>query len=313
MSAIIKACNIVNTPKNTGKQCDIAMVATAMLIAVQRGLVFNNADLADPVSWLTTLIHQKKAFPLFGQKAPIREIQNDTAQDQIVEQDDGLKVFLRYGLYNRNFATTSGGLCYAESLQSFLNSGYDIIEIDQQGQMLARQNSTLAAGDYSPLITDFMYSPAPILADFKSTPYKNRFSYSFTPLELVQNGIIFKGAQALLSMMGLIDASITKAAAATTTKLKIGVESTCAHEDLVEKFGSALGTHVNNFRVEDVAALGTPVTPSSAAIVTGWVELTGTYTTGHTYRVWGATPAAWLANVVEGYDGSENYVDILIP
>lgn len=310
MSAVIKACNITNTPKNTGKQCDVAMVATAMLIAVQRGLTFDDTDLEDPVSWLTTLIHQRKAFPLFGQKAPIREITNETEGDQIITLDDGLKVFLRYGVYNRKFATTSGGLCYAEALQSFLNSGYDIIEIDQQGQMLARDN-----GDdtYSPLITDFMYSPAPTLPDFKSTPYKNHFSYSFSPTELVQNGIVFKGASALLSMMGLIDASILKAAAASTTKLKISVKSTCAEEDLIAKFAAALGTHVNNFRVEDVAALGTAVVPSAAAIVSGIIELTGTYTTAHTYRVWGGTPAAWLANAVEGYDGSENYVDILIP
>lgn len=310
MGAIIKACNITNTPKNTGKQCDSAMVATAMLIAIQSGLTFNDTNLSDPVSWLTTLIHQKKAFPLFGQKAPIREINNETEQDVMVTLDDGLKVFLRYGMYNRSFATTSGGLCYAEALASFLNSGYDVVEIDQQGQMLARLNSD---GTYSPLITDFMYSPSPVLPDFKSTPYKNRFSYSFSPVELVNNGIIFKGASALLSMMGLIESKITKAAAATTTKLKIGVSTTCSEVDLVAKFGASLGTHVNNFRVEDVATLGTAVVPSGAAIVTGWIELTGVFTTAHTYRVWGTDPSAWLANAVEGYDASENYVDIIIP
>lgn len=311
MGAIVKACNITNTPKNTGKQCDIAMVATSMLIAMQRGVTFDDNDLSDPVSWLTTLIHQKKAFPLFGLNAPIREITNDTEGDQIVTLDDGLKVFLRYGLYNRSFSTTSGGLCYAEALQSFLNSGYDIIEIDQQGQMLARKN---ANGTYSALLTDFMYSPAPVLADFKTTPFKNRFSYSFSPIELVENGIIFKGASALLSMQGLIDAEITKGAtAASTTKLYLNVTSTCADEDLVAKFGNALGADETNFRVEDVAALGTPVVPSGAAIVNGQVELTGTFTTAHTYRVWGASPETWLSNNVEGYDASENYVDILIP
>lgn len=309
--AIIKACNIVNTPKNTGKQCDTAMVATAMLIAMQRGLTFTLTDLQDPVGWLTTLIHQKKAFPLFGQKAPIREINNDTAQDIIVELDDGLKVFLRYGLYNRNFATTSGGLCYAEALQSFLNSGYDIIEIDQAGQLLARNNKT-AVESFSPLITDFMFSPAPVLPDFKTTPYKNRFSYSFTPLELVQNGIIFKGAQALLSMMGLIDAKITKAAAATTTKLKIGVIAECSEGDLIPTWGADLADPTN-FLVVDLAAPTVPITISAAAVVTGWIELTGTFTTAHIYRVVGTSPATWFGNDVEGYDGSENYVDILIP
>lgn len=309
MGAIIKACSVDNKPKNTGKQCDTAMVATAMLIALQRGLKFSDSDLQDPTNWLTTLIHQKKAFPLFGQNAPIREISNDKEQDVLVTLDDGLKVFLRYGLYNRTFATTSGGLCYAEALQSFLNSGYDIIEIDQQGQMLARRNQD---GTYSALYTDFLYSPSPTLPDFKSTPFKNHFSYSFSPVELVNNGIIFKGAQALLDMIGLIDAKITSAAAATTTKLKIGVFSTCANEDLVDKFGAPLADP-DNFSVEDVAALGTPVSISSAAIVTGWIELTGTFTSAHKYRVWGTDPSVWLGNNVEGYDASENYVDITIP
>lgn len=312
MSAIIKACNITNTPKNTGKQCDTAMVATAMLIAVQSGLEFDDSDLEDPVEWLNLLIHQKKAFPLFGQKAPIREITNNKEADVIVTLDDGLQVFLRYGIYNRMFATTSGGLCYAEALASLLNSGYDILEIDQQGQMLARDNKN-AAHSYSPLITDFMYSPSPTLADFKNTPYKNHFQYSFSPVELVNNGIIFKGAQALLSMMGLIDASIIDDGASTALILKIRVKSTCSEEELVPKFAEADWEQVENFRVEDVAALGTPVVPSAVNLVGDHLELVGVFTSGHTFRVWGATPEVWLGNNIEGYDASENYVDITIP
>lgn len=308
--AIVKACTITNNVKNTGKECDTAMVATAMLIAMQRGLTFTDTDLLDPDAWLTTLIHQKKAFPLFGQYAPIREITNNKEQDAIVTLDDGLQVFLRYGLYNRMFATTSGGLCYAESLQSLLNSGYDIIEIDQQGQMLARKNTD---GTYSPLITDFMYSPSPTLADFKNTPYKNHFQYSFSPVELVNNGIIFKGATSLLSKQGLIDAKITEGTQAeTTTKIYIGVESVCAGDDLVAKFGGSLGTFVNNFVVKNASTLAV-ITPSAAAIVSGEIELTGVFATGQTFRIWGAAPTQWLANVVEGYDASENYVDISIP
>lgn len=312
MSAIIKACLYSNKPKNTGIQCHSAMVATAMLIAMEAGLEFDDDDLADPVTWLTLLIHQKKAFPLFGQKAPIREINNDKEADIEVTLDDGLKVHLRYGMYNRMFKTTSGGLCYAEALESFLNSGLDVLEVDQRGQMLARKNANVAK-NYSPLITDFMKSPSPDLPDFKTTPYKNGFSYSFNPLEMVQNGIIFTGASALLSMQGLQDSEITKAAAATTTKLKIGAKTTCSEVDLISKFGAALGTHVSNFYVEDVAAPGVAVIPSAAAIVTGWIELTGVYITAHTYRVWGTSPEVWLGNSVEGYDASENYVDILIP
>lgn len=305
MSAIVKACNYTNTPKNTGKVCDTAMVATAMLIAVQSGLKFDDTDLEDPVQWLTTLIHQKKAFPLFGHKAPIREIKNESEGDQMVTLDDGLKVFMRYGAYNRTMSTTNGGLRYADALQSFLNRGFDIIEIDQQGQMLARRNND---GTYSPLITDFMHSPAPTLADFKSTPYKNHFSYSFSPIELVQNGIIFKGAEALLSMMGLIDVEITKPSASTTTKLKIGAQ-TLSGEDLVVSLSANIAT-ASNFIVKE----GTTTVPiSAAAIVSGVIELTGTFTSGHTYRVYGASPEVWLGNSIEGYDASGSYVDIAIP
>ena len=309
--AILKACLVSNTPKNTGKQCDSAMVATAMLIAMDRGLEFDDDDLADPVAWLTTLIHQKKAWPLFGQKAPIRQINNDKEADVVVTMDDGLKVFLRYGIYNRSFATTQGGLCYAEALASFLNSGKDIIEIDQAGQMLARENSDGLT--YSPLLTDFMYSPSPDMADFKNTPYKNWFSYSFSPTELVNNGIIFNGASALLSLQGLIDAKITKFAAATITLLKIGIETTCSEEDVISKFAELDWEDITNFRVENVLALGTPVAITSVALVSGHLELLGTWASGQTFRVWGATPEVWLGNNIEGYDGSENYVDISVP
>ncbi len=311
--AILKACLVSNTPKNTGKQCDSAMVATAMLIAMTRGLKFTNEDLADPVTWLTLLIHQKKAFPLFGQKAPIRQINNDKEADVVVTMDDGLKVFLRYGIYNRSFATTQGGLCYAEALASFLNSGLDVVEIDQAGQMLARENSSDPLGDYSPLLTDFMYSPSPDMADFKNTPYKNWFSYSFSPTELVNNGIIFNGASALLSLQGLIDAQITKAAAGTITDLTIGIETTCSEEDVIAKFAEADWEDITNFRVERTDALGTPVTITSVTLTTGNLVLAGTFVSGKTYRVWGATPEVWLGNNIEGYDGSENYVDIAIP
>ena len=166
MSAVIKACNTVSSVKNTGKECDTAMVATAMLIAIKSDETFTDTDLLDVVGWMDTLIHAKKAFPLFGIKAPINTITNNSESDVIVTLDNGLQVFLRYGLYNRVFETTKGGLCYAKSLSSLLNSGYSILEIDQQGQMLARKNST---GTYSGLITDYMYSPSPVLSDFKSS------------------------------------------------------------------------------------------------------------------------------------------------
>lgn len=309
--AIIKACNISNSVRNTGKECDTAMVATAMLIAIQQNVKFTDTDMLDPVAWLRGLIHQRKAFPLFGNAAPIRTINNNAESDVTVTLDDGTVVFLRYGVYNRTFETTNGGLCFAKSLQSFNSSGYSMLEIDISGQMQARKNSD---GTYSGFRTSFMFSPAPILADLKSTPYKNRFQVSYTPSEVVSNGIIFTGADALLSETGLLDVTIKSAAAATVTKLKISVATECAGTDLIALIGSQLA-NVSNFVVTNKAT-GAVVPITSVAIVAGVIELTGSFTSGVTYHVVGSIPTVWKTNLVEGYDASptgEAGVDILVP
>lgn len=309
--AITKACKVSGTLKNTGKECDASMVATAMILVVPKTFTFDDTDLADPEAWLTTAIHAavaSRVYPLFGQQAPIREIANDKESDVLLTLDDGSKVFLRYGFYNRTFKTTSGGLCYAQALQALNKSGYRTIEIDQLGQLLVHDNGD---GTYSGLNTDFMYSPSPDLADFKSTPYKNAFMLSYSPIELVNSGLILSGGTALLSMMGLIDAVVTNAAAATTIKLKIGVKTDCGETDLVALLGAPLAA-VGNFSVVNKAT-GIAVVPSGASIVSGVIELPGVYTSGATYTVKGTAPSVWLAAGVEGYDASGTGVDILIP
>lgn len=421
MGAIIKACLIGNSIKNTGKECDISMVATSMLIAVPPNLTFDKTDLADPIAWITPLLHAPKGqrvYPFFGIKAPINNLTNNSGTDVIVTLDDGTPVFLRYAMYTRNFETIAGGLCYAKILQGLNKSGYNIIEIDQQGQMLIGVNDN---GSFRGLITVFMYSPAPKMADLKTNPYLNQFQLTYSPQELVQNGEIFSNAGQLLQLMGLIDAGIIKAAAATETTpavaatrtqtitavgatndtydpgygagpvvqtagettvtllaakiknainaatatnggytannaagvititgptllgatingldvagtivgtitathtafsggvtaigiLNVGVQTECAEADLVALFGNDLGSHSNNFIVTDKAT-GSVVAPASAAITGGYVALTGAYLTGRTYNVIGAAPSVWLSNDVEGYDASENGVDITV-
>jgi len=129
--AIKKACSFKNTVLNTGKECDVAMVAPAMLIAVPRSYKFTDTDLLSPDAWMDTLIHASlatRAFPLFGQQAPINDVTNDSEGDTTVTLGDGTKVFLRYGMYNRTLETIAGGLCYAKSLASFLKSVTFFIE-----------------------------------------------------------------------------------------------------------------------------------------------------------------------------------------
>ena len=300
MGAIVKACNAADTVRNTGKQCDTSMVATAMLIAIHRSVKFDDQDLEDPVAWLEGLIHERKAFPLFGQQAPIRTITNNSEADVLVTLDDGTQIFLRYGVYNRIFETTSGGLCYAQALQGLNRSGYSIIEIDQQGQMLARKNND---GTYSGLLIDFMYAPSPVLADFSNTPYKNRFQISYTPIELVNNGIIFSGATQLLSMTGLIDVEVSAAAGSSVSSLNITLKTTCAEQDIASLFETELADDALYVVVN--RATGAPVATTGATVSNGVVSLAGTFVAGVEYNVSLVDPVELYNVGVEGYDGSK--------
>lgn len=306
---ITKACKLSNFIKNSGKECDKAMGPTAMLLAVPGSLKFTEADLNDP-TWLVNAIHDipsLRVYPFFGNKAPIREINQSPENDVIVTLDDGSQVFLRYGFYNTTFATTSGGLCYAKFLRSLNESGYSIIQFDKQGQLLVHDNGD---GSYSGLATDFMYSPAPVLADLKTTPFKNKFMITYSPDEFVNNGVVLGGAVSWLSEMGLIDVEIVKAAAATTTKLKINVLTECAETNLLDIYPTELPV-VGNFVVKDKAD-GSVVIPTAAGVVSGHIELTGTYVTGHTYTVSGSAASVWFSNGIEGYEATSS-VDITIP
>lgn len=305
--AMKRACSVTNNIKNTGKECDISMVATAMIIALAPDVTFTEADLVDPVTWMQGLIQQRKAFPLFGQKAPIRTINNAAESDVTITLDDGYNVFLRYGIYNRTFETTSGGFCYAQSLQSLNKSGYTLLEIDQTGQMLARKNSTGTFGGY---FAD-MYSPSPTMPDFKTTPYKNRFQISYSPTEIVNNGVIFNGGSGLLSLMGLIDVAFVPASvASSTTKLRFQVETECAGTDILALF-PVESKITSNFIVTNDAT-GAVVSITSTAIVADYIELTGTFVSGQSYTVSGAGSTIIGTNGVEGYDYSYP-ISILIP
>ena len=311
---IIKACNTETQTENTGKQCDVSIVAPAMFIAVPPSLEIDDTDLEDPIAFFTPLLHASKSqriYPLFGQNAPINTVTNSAEGDVTITLDDGTVVFLRYGIYNRTFETIKGGLPYAKALQSLNAAGYRIIEIDQQGHVILRVNNN---GTYSGLIQTFMYSPSPILPDFKNNPYKNRFQISISPVELVKFGRVFSGGEELLSMMGLQDVAILKGATpATTTKIYVDVKTTVSESDLVSIYGADLAK-ATLFTITNKAT-GVVVVPSGVAVAGGQIEFTGVFATGQTFHVVGKAPSVWYASTpkIEGYDGSENGVDILIP
>lgn len=310
--ALIKACLVGNSVKNTGLECSIAMGPTAMMIAVPASTVIEEDDLDDIVAWAQPLMHadkQSRIYPFFGSVAPINTINNNSEADVTQTFDDGTIVFVRSGVYNRSFETIAGGLCYAEALMALTGSGYRIIEVDQQGKILLHKNGGTPK-TWGALITSFMQGQAPVLATLKEV-YRNRFSLSYTPQELVGSGEIFTGGSGLLALMGLIDAEVTgESPQASATILEIGVSTHCAESDLVDLIGADLA-EPTNFLVTN-AATGDPVVISGAAIVGGKIQLTGTFVTATTYNVIGASPAVWYDNDVLGYDASEDGVDILV-
>src|SRR4249920_162552 len=82
--ALVKACIVGNSVKNTGKECDVAMGPTAMIICVPSSTVITEDDLADPLEWIRPLLHadkQSRVYPLFGSVAPINTITNDQEAD----------------------------------------------------------------------------------------------------------------------------------------------------------------------------------------------------------------------------------------
>lgn len=307
MGAIIEACNSEISVKNTGVECHTAMSATAMLLLMYPGTSFTKTDLEDPVTFFQDLIQERKCFPLFGNKFPISTIQNNTENDATVTLDDGTQVFLRYGVYNRVFETLKGGLCYAEALQSFLQSGFQIIEIDQNGSMLVHKNND---GTYTGLNTTFMYSPSPTLSDFSTTPYKNRFSISYSPVEMVRYGKILTGADSLLDLAGLLNVVIKEAAAGTTTALTISVTTGCSGANLATLFPTEI-VDLDLYVVTN-AASGATVTPSGATISNGNIVLAGTFTSGQSYYVVGSNPTIWASNGIEGYDASKSKIKISV-
>lgn len=207
MSALIKACKKALTIKNTGSECSEAMVATAMLFAVPSDLKWTLEDMEDFDGYLNTQIHAPigdRVYPIFGPSLPIRKITLNKEADVVPVQDDGTPVFVRYGMYTRMFGTTEGGLCYAKVLQSLNKSGFSIIEVDKQNQILMRANDD---GTFSGIKTTFMYSPSPDIADLKNPAY-TYFQLTIDPVEYVNFGEVFQGDADITENVGLLDVSV---------------------------------------------------------------------------------------------------------
>jgi len=310
MGALIKACQKSGSIKNTRSECHESMGPTVLLIAVPPGATWTETEMADFKTYLTNQIHAAKAsrfYPLFGPDVPIRKITPSKESDVIPVQEDGTPIFVRYGSITRVFGTTEGGLCFAEALMSLNKAGYNIIEVDNADQVLFRDNGD---GTFSALKTTFMYSPSPDVADLKNPGY-TYFQISYRPEEYVKYGTIWQDDSGIVNLVGLLDAAVTDATGSTTTKLKVGVETVCGLTDLVAtSLATPLAT-VSNFIVK-LKSTGAVQTITAAAVNSGHIELTGTFTSGAVYTVALAAPSVLLTNNVPGYEGLVS-VDITIP
>jgi hypothetical protein len=308
--ALTKACQVSLAIKNTGVDCDVAMGATAMLVAVPKNFTFSSTDFADPLTWFVKNVNEipsKRIYPIFGNNAPVRTITTNKEADIIATQDDGSQIFIRYGFLNKTLSTTNGGLCYAAALQSFVASGYRIIEIDKTGKLLARNNGD---GTYGGLRCDYMYSPSPDTADF-ANPWKTNFMVSFDPIEYVSHGVILSGGIALLDIDGLIDTKFTDGTGHSTTKLVVGLETECGGTDMIALLGTAL--NVSALFIVTNATTGAVIPITTVTQVGGKLNLNGTFTAATKYNVTGSDGKVWYTNAIIGYDGGTMTLQVTTP
>ena len=298
--ALINPCSVDATPSNTGAECSAAMKATAMIIMVPKSAKWTNTELADFTGYVNTQIHAAPAtrfFPVFGNAAPVRTIKDNPEADVTETMDDGSMKFIRYGMYNRTFVTTEGGIGLAKALMA-MRDNYAFVEVDITGQVAMMEN---ADGTYSGFPVNLAYAPVPELANLK-TSYKNQFMLSFSPANYIKKGKIFASdtTEDILSLRGLYDTQVTKGSTTqTTTNIFVDIATIIGGTDLVALYGTELAALFASFVIKKVSD-GSSVTATAGLVVSGELRLTGTYVSGSTYTVALPTAAQLKAGGIEG-------------
>lgn len=309
MGAVLNSCVAAATINNTGVECDVTMLATARVYMVPVKDSWTDADETDMLAFITGRLHAAKGqrwYPLFGEGAEIDTIENNKEGDVLQNFDNGSSSLVRKGYHNVTFWTSHGGECYAKALKSFDRASFCFVEVDSNYQIKRRVKSK---GVYGGFPINLCYAVTPTRSDFKAVGM-NGFFLSFNPEYYNGQGSIGKTEDDLTSPSGLLDVAVTDAGGSTTTKLKVNVMTECGASDLVALFGNTLAA-LGNFTVTD-AATKAVVVPTAIAIVSGHIELTGAFTSGHSYIVSLVAPSVLLAADIEGYEGIDS-ATILIP
>jgi hypothetical protein len=286
---------------NTGFEGNVALGVAKGLFIVNASDTWTDSDMSDVSTFVKNRIHAAGSTRWY----PILQGIFDFAvakESDVSEANpiSGTSTRIRPGGFTITYTFNDGGLTLAKALRNF-KGGYRIVCLDQIRQFMQRKN---ASGVKSGLkCTDIS---SDILPATGSTTFKNTLVLSVSQEEYINYSEIKKVSEDddISDFSGLVDTDIIKAAAASTTKLKISVRTRDGKTDLIAKYGSALAD-LDLFIVTDKAS-GVVVTPTAIAVAGGFLELTGTYTTAHTYLVNGSAPSVWLTNLVEGYDASDN-------
>ena len=208
--SLVNPCQIAARPINTGSECSDSLKASGLIMLVPLTDRWDADDMADFTSFVKGKIHAapgQRWYPIFGNRAPIRQITDAKEADVLETMEDGSTQFIRFGMYNRTFYTTDGGLCLAKALMSLTAAGkYGFIEFDIIGQVAQMDNGD---GTFSAFPLNLGYGPAPELANLK-TAYKNALYLSFSPQTYIKKGKIFASSpdEDLLSLSGLLDVTV---------------------------------------------------------------------------------------------------------
>lgn len=313
MTALVQACDVAQSVDNTGIECDSSFGLLAMVLAAPTAFRFDEADAADIETAVDAAISADRGariFPMFGNAAPLGSVVNNNEADVTETLPNGQVVYIRPGFINFDVFTLKGGLCYYEHLKSFIGAGYGAFLIDVDGKMLAKKYiATNGDISYGPLNVTLTARSPSFTTD--TTVYKNNFTVAVNPSDLT-GATILSGAANLLGVTGLIDVDLSQTAAASTTIIKVGAHTACAHTNMYGLYAAGL-SDVDAWVVTDEA--GATVTLSSVtqdATNSGW-NLNGTFVSGDDYTVDLATPANLRTNTtVEGYE-STGSITVTIP
>ena len=301
-------CQVDENIVNTGTECNEAMGPTALILLGDTGIEYTPEQVeGSMLDVLETAIHaagKARVYPLFGNNAPIRDIQNTNGDNVLEEMPDGSTAFVRSGKFTRLFLTKEGGDCLSKILYQMNGSTVGFVEVDANNKVKMRK---LANGNYSFIPVNMIDAPLPSLASFTEV-YKNAFRMNFDPKYYIKEAVTFVSTEDLTGLSGLVSAGVFAGTAISTpTKVYVKVKSLCANTDLVAEFPTQI-VDTDNFVVKQNGAV---LTISAAAVVDGELELTGTFAYTSVVTVSGALASVLNANGITGFDIVQS-VDITI-